>query len=36
MFVPNLSAKLEYMWTDYANANYLPSFVPGGIAWVPP
>ena len=31
MFVPNLSAKLEYMWTDYANANYLTSFVPGGI-----
>jgi outer membrane immunogenic protein len=31
MFVPNLSAKLEYMWTDYANATYLTSFVPGGI-----
>jgi hypothetical protein len=21
MFVPNLSAKLEYVWTDYANAQ---------------
>ena len=29
LFAPNLSAKLEYMWTDFANANYLSSFVPG-------
>ena len=31
MFVPNLSGKVEYMWTDYANSSYLNSFVPGGI-----
>jgi len=31
LFAPNLSAKLEYMWTDFANANYFTSFVPGGI-----
>ena len=31
MFVPNLSAKLEYMWTDFGNASYLTNFVPGGI-----
>jgi outer membrane immunogenic protein len=31
MFVPNWSAKFEYMWTDYGNANYLSNFVPGGI-----
>ncbi|MBR0939081.1 outer membrane protein [Bradyrhizobium jicamae] len=31
MFVPNLSGKLEYMWTDYANTNYLTSFIPGGV-----
>jgi len=31
MFVPNLSAKLEYMWADYGNSNYLTNFVPGGI-----
>jgi outer membrane immunogenic protein len=31
MFVPNFSAKLEYMWTDYANSTYLNNFVPGGI-----
>jgi outer membrane immunogenic protein len=31
MFVPNFSGKIEYMWTDYANSNYLNNFVPGGI-----
>lgn len=31
MFVPSLSAKVEYMWTDYSNENYLTSFIPGGI-----
>jgi outer membrane immunogenic protein len=31
MFLPNLSAKLEYMWADYGNSNYLTNFVPGGI-----
>jgi outer membrane immunogenic protein len=29
--VPNLSAKLEYMYAYYINANYLTNFVPGGI-----
>src|SRR2546421_8037082 len=31
MFVPNWSGKIEYMFADYSNANYLTSFVPGGI-----
>jgi outer membrane immunogenic protein len=31
LFVPNWSAKVEYMYADYSNANYLTSFVPGGI-----
>jgi len=31
MFVPNLSAKFEYMFADYSNANYLANFVPGGV-----
>jgi outer membrane immunogenic protein len=31
MFVPNWSGKVEYMYADYSNANYLTSFVPGGI-----
>jgi outer membrane immunogenic protein len=31
MFVPNFSAKIEYMWTDFGNASYLNNFVPGGI-----
>lgn len=31
MFVPNWSAKVEYMFADYSNAKYLTNFVPGGI-----
>jgi outer membrane immunogenic protein len=31
LFVPNWSAKVEYMYADYSNANYLTNFVPGGI-----
>ena len=31
MFVPNWSGKVEYMYADYRNANYLTAFVPGGI-----
>jgi outer membrane immunogenic protein len=31
MLVPNWSAKFEYMWTDYGNANYLGDLMPGGI-----
>jgi outer membrane immunogenic protein len=31
MFVPNWSGKVEYMFADYGNANYLTNFVPGGI-----
>jgi outer membrane immunogenic protein len=31
MFVPNWSAKVEYMFADYSNANYLTNFVPFGI-----
>jgi outer membrane immunogenic protein len=31
MFVPNWSGKVEYMYADYSNANYLTTFVPGGI-----
>jgi outer membrane immunogenic protein len=31
MFVPNWSGKVEYMFADYSNANYLATFVPGGI-----
>jgi outer membrane immunogenic protein len=31
MFVPNWSAKVEYMFADYGNANYLTNFVPGGV-----
>jgi outer membrane immunogenic protein len=31
MFVPNWSGKVEYMYADYSNSNYLTAFVPGGI-----
>ena len=31
LFVPNWSGKIEYMYADYRNANYLSAFVPGGI-----
>jgi outer membrane immunogenic protein len=31
LFVPNWSAKVEYMYAYYSNANYLTTFVPGGI-----
>jgi outer membrane immunogenic protein len=31
MFVPNWSGKIEYMFADYQNANYLTSIVPGGV-----
>jgi outer membrane immunogenic protein len=31
MFVPNWSAKVEYMFADYSNATYLSAFAPGGI-----
>jgi outer membrane immunogenic protein len=31
LFVPNWSAKAEYMYADYSNATYLSTFVPGGI-----
>jgi outer membrane immunogenic protein len=31
MFVPNWSGKVEYMYADYSNANYLAAFVPGGV-----
>jgi outer membrane immunogenic protein len=31
LFVPNLSGKVEYMYADYSTANYLTTFVPGGI-----
>jgi outer membrane immunogenic protein len=31
MFVPNWSAKVEYMFADYSNATYLAAFAPGGI-----
>jgi outer membrane immunogenic protein len=31
MFVPNWSAKVEYMFADYSNATYVAAFVPGGI-----
>ena len=31
LFVPNWSGKVEYMYADYSNANYLTNFVPGGI-----
>jgi outer membrane immunogenic protein len=31
MFLPNWSGKLEYMFADYSNTNYLTSFVPGGV-----
>ena len=31
LFVPNWSGKVEYMYADYSNANYLTAFVPGGI-----
>jgi outer membrane immunogenic protein len=31
MFLPNWSGKVEYMWTDFGNASYLTSFVPGGV-----
>jgi outer membrane immunogenic protein len=31
LFVPNWSGKVEYMYADYSNANYLTSFVRGGI-----
>jgi outer membrane immunogenic protein len=31
MFVPNWSAKVEYMFADYSNGTYVAAFVPGGI-----
>jgi outer membrane immunogenic protein len=31
LFLPNLSGKVEYMYADFSNANYLTSFVTGGI-----
>jgi outer membrane immunogenic protein len=31
MFAPDWSAKVEYMYADYGNANYLTNFVPGGV-----
>jgi outer membrane immunogenic protein len=31
LFLPNLSGKVEYMYADYSNTNYLTTFVPGGI-----
>jgi outer membrane immunogenic protein len=31
MFVPNWSAKVEYMFSDYSNSTYLSAFAPGGI-----
>lgn len=31
LFVPNWSGKVEYMYADYSSANYLTTFVPGGI-----
>ena len=33
LFVPNWSAKVEYMYADYGNVAYLTSFVPGGIGF---
>lgn len=32
-FTPNWSAKGEYMYANYGNANYLTAFVPGGIGF---
>jgi outer membrane immunogenic protein len=31
LFVPNWSAKVEYMYAYYTNSSYLTNFVPGGI-----
>src|SRR6202035_5821596 len=31
MFVPSWSAKVEYMYADYANETYLAAFIPGGV-----
>jgi outer membrane immunogenic protein len=31
LFVPNWSGKVEYMYADYGNANYLPTLIAGGI-----
>ena len=31
LFVPNLSGKVEYMYADFSNANYLTNVVAGGI-----
>jgi outer membrane immunogenic protein len=31
MFLPNWSGKIEYMYADYLNANYLTAFAPGGV-----
>jgi outer membrane immunogenic protein len=31
MFVPNWSGKIEYMYADYSNVNYVTAAVPGGI-----
>jgi outer membrane immunogenic protein len=31
MFVPNWSGKVEYMFADYSNSNYLTTFIPGGV-----
>jgi outer membrane immunogenic protein len=33
LFVPNWSAKVEYMYAYYINANYLTNFVPGGVGF---
>lgn len=31
LFLPNWSGKVEYMYADYSNANYLPTLVAGGV-----
>jgi outer membrane immunogenic protein len=31
LFTPNWSGKIEYMYADFSNSNYLANFVPGGI-----
>ena len=34
LFVPNWSGKIEYMYADYSNSNYLTAFTPGGVGVV--
>lgn len=33
LFVPDWSAKVEYMYADYGNATYLSNLVPGGLGF---